>query len=522
MNRILRVAAAAVILLAAVGTVTMPASALENGLGRTPPMGWNEWNTFGCNSNDALIRAVADAMVSSGMAAAGYQYVNLDDCWSARTRDPDGTLQPDPAKFPNGIKALADYVHSRGLRMGIYSSAGTTTCSGYPGSIGFEQRDAQTWASWGIDYLKYDNCGDHRGQTSQQRYTAMRDALLATGRPIFYSIVNWGQDAVWTWGRPVGNSWRTTGDITDNWGTVMSILDSQVGLESFAGPGGWNDPDMLEVGNPGLSDVESRSHFSLWALLNAPLLAGNDVRNMSQTTRSILTNTDVIAVNQDWGGRQGAKVRDDGEQEVWAKPMSDGSAAVILLNRAAGAATISTTAGQIGLAPTGTYTVRDLWAKTTTTTTGTITASVPAHGVAMYRVSGTGLITPSPTATATATATASGPATPTPSPTSGGAVACTATYRVTNAWPGGFQGEVVVTNTGMASTAGWAVTWTFPDGQVINQLWSGDLDQTGATVTVDNLGYNGALMAGSSTSFGFTASWNAANRSPTDLACRAR
>jgi alpha-galactosidase len=420
-NRTLRAAAAAAIFLAAIPlvvTATMPASALENGLGRTPPMGWNEWNTFGCNSNDALIRAVADALVSSGMAAAGYQYVNLDDCWSARTRGPDGTLQPDPAKFPNGIKALADYVHGKGLKMGIYSSAGTTTCSGYPGSIGFERQDAQTWAAWGIDYLKYDNCGDHRGQTSQQRYTAMRDALAATGRPILYSIVNWGQDAVWTWGAQVGNSWRTTGDITDSWNSVMSILDSQVGLESYSGPGGWNDPDMLEVGNPGLTDTESRSHFSLWALLNAPLLAGNDVRNMTEATRSILTNTDVIAVNQDWGGKQGHKVRDDGQQEVWAKPMSDGSVAVALLNRGSGAANISTTAGEVGLASTSTYTVRDLWSKTTTSTSGTITASVPAHGVAMYRVSGDGLISPPPSPTASTSPSPTASATPTPTPTS--------------------------------------------------------------------------------------------------------
>ena len=527
MSRALRAAVAATMFLAAVPLVlvaAMRAGALENGLGRTPQMGWNEWNTFGCNSNDALIRAVADAMVSTGMAAAGYQYVNLDDCWSSRTRNADGTLQPDPAKFPNGIKALADYLHSKGLKMGIYSSAGTTTCSGYPGSIGFEAQDARTWASWGIDYLKYDNCGDHRGQTSQQRYTAMRDALAATGRPIFYSIVNWGQDAVWTWARPVGNSWRTTGDITDSWNSLMSILDSQAGLEGFSGPGGWNDPDMLEVGNPGLTDTESRSHFSLWALLNAPLLAGNDIRNMSQATRSILTNTDVIAVNQDWGGKQGAKVRDDGQQEVWAKPMRDGSVAVVLLNRASAPATISTTAGQIGLAPASTYTLRDLWSKTTTPSGGTITASVPAHGVAMYRVSGAGLISPSPSQTPSSGPSPSTSATPTPTttPTPGGTAACTAAYRVTNSWPGGFQGEVVVTNTGTASTAGWTVSWTFLDGQVISQLWNGNLSRNGAAVTVDNLDYNGVLGVGASTAFGFVASWNSVNRLPTDLACRAR
>jgi alpha-galactosidase len=537
MKRTLRAAVAVAILAAAAPllvAVALRAGALENGLGRTPPMGWNEWNTFGCNSNDALIRAVADAMVSSGMAAAGYQYVNLDDCWSTRTRDAGGNLQPDPVKFPQGIKALADYVHGKGLKMGIYSSAGTTTCSGYPGSIGFEAQDARVWASWGIDYLKYDNCGDHRGQTSQQRYTAMRDALLATGRPIYYSIVNWGQDAVWTWGSPVGNSWRTTGDISDSWGSVMSILDSQVGLESYSGPGAWNDPDMLEVGNPGLSDTESRSHFSLWALLNAPLLAGNDIRNMSETTRSILTNADVIAVNQNWGGKQGHKIRDDGEQELWAKPMSDGSVAVVLLNRAGAAATISTTAGQIGLAPTSTYTVKDLWSKVTTTTGGTISASVPAHGVTMYRVSGAGIITATPTRTATPTPTRTGTATPTrtptptatgtPTPTSTapGTVACTAAYRITNSWPGGFQGEVDVTSTGTRTTAGWTVTWTFPDGQVISQLWNGRLTQNAAAVSVGSMDYNGALPPGSSTTFGFISSWTVANRSPSAVACQAR
>jgi alpha-galactosidase len=530
MRKALRLLLPSVLVTAAVplvlATSHTPAQALDNGLARTPQMGWNEWNTFGCNSSDTLIRAVADALVSSGMAAAGYRYVNLDDCWSSRTRSADGTLQPDPTKFPNGIKALADYVHSKGLKMGIYSSAGTTTCAGFPGSIGFEAQDARTWASWGIDYLKYDNCGDHRGQTSQQRYTAMRDALAATGRPILYALCNWGQDAVWTWGPQVGNSWRNTGDITDSWGSVTSILDSQVGLEIYAGPGGWNDPDMLEVGNPGLSDVESRAHFSLWALLNAPLLAGNDVRNMSEATRSILTNTDVIAVNQDWGGKQGFKVRDDGEQEVWAKPMSDGSVAVVLLNRASGAATISTTAGQLGLAPASSYTVRDLWSKATTSSSGTISASVPAHGVAMYRVSGAGLSSPPPSQTASPTANPTGSATPTPpstvTPTAGGPAACTAAYRVTNSWSGGFQGEVVVTNAGTVGMARWTVTWTFPDGQVISQLWNGNSSRNGAAVTVDSTTYNGAVGAGSSTSFGFIASWNAANRPPTDLACQAR
>jgi alpha-galactosidase len=364
-----------------------PAQALENGLGRTPQLGWNDWNSFGCNVSDTLIRQTADAMVSSGMAAAGYRYVNIDDCWSQKSRNSAGDLVPDPQKFPSGIKALADYVHGKGLKLGIYSSAGLTTCAGYPASLNNEQRDARLWASWGIDYLKYDNCGDTQGKTGQQRYTAMRDALAGSGRPIFFAICNWGNDNVGSWGPATGNSWRTTGDIAGNWNSVMGILDSQPGWASYAKPGAWNDPDMLEVGN-GLSDTESRAHFSLWALLNAPLIAGNDLRTMSAATKTILTNTEVIAVNQDWGGRQGNRIADSGNSEVWSKPMSNGSVAVVLLNRASSTATVSTTAAQLGLGSASSYAVRDLWAHSTATSGSTISASVPAHGAAMYVVTG--------------------------------------------------------------------------------------------------------------------------------------
>ncbi|MCC3764494.1 RICIN domain-containing protein [Glycomyces sp. TRM65418] len=371
-----------------------PAQALDNGLALTPQMGWNNWNTFGCDINETLVRQTADLLVSSGMAAAGYEYVNIDDCWMEWERDSGGNLVADRDKFPSGMKALADYVHSKGLKLGIYSSAGTTTCAGFPASLGNERRDAALWASWGIDYLKYDNCGDHQGRSAQDRYTAMRDALAATGRPILFSLCNWGQHNVWTWGDAVGNSWRTTGDITDNWSSVMSILDQQVGKDSYAGPGGWNDPDMLEVGNPGLSDTESRAHFSLWALLNAPLLAGNDLRSMSEATHTILTNTEVIGVNQDWGGRQGHKISDSGNLEVWRKPMSDGSVATVLLNRGGSTSTVSTTASALGLGSADLYRVRDLWSHTTSTSAGTISASVPAHGAAMYIVTGGGITEP--------------------------------------------------------------------------------------------------------------------------------
>ncbi|TMR13874.1 alpha-galactosidase [Nonomuraea turkmeniaca] len=399
MRKIIRLTLAAILAagsLVAIGGTSSPAAALDNGLARTPQMGWNDWNTFFCNVNESLIRQTADVMVSSGMAAAGYEYVNIDDCWSTRSRDANGNLVPDPQKFPSGMKALADYVHSKGLKLGIYSSAGTTTCAGYPASLGYEQRDAALWASWGIDYLKYDNCGDHQGRTGLQRYTAMRDALAATGRPILYSLCNWGQENVWTWGMPVGNSWRTTGDIAANWNSIMGILDQQVGLEAYSGPGGWNDPDMLEVGVGALTATEGRAHFSLWSLLNAPLIAGNDIRSMSAETRSILTNTEVIAVNQDWGGRQGHKISDNGNLEVWRKPMSNGSVAVVLLNRGTSTSTVSTTASALGLGSASSYSVRDLWAHTTASSSGTISASVPGHGAAMYIVTGGG-ITPTPT-----------------------------------------------------------------------------------------------------------------------------
>ncbi|NUS65889.1 MAG: alpha-galactosidase [Saccharothrix sp.] len=392
MKRTLRAVLAAVLGAAVVPVVlslATPAQALENGLGRTPQLGWNNWNSFGCDVTESLVRQTADVMVSSGMAAAGYSYVNIDDCWSENSRDSSGNLVASRAKFPSGMKALADYVHGKGLKLGIYSSAGVTTCAGYPASLGNEQRDANLWASWGIDYLKYDNCGDHRGLSGQARYTAMRDALAATGRKIFFAICNWGNDNVIQWGPATGNSWRTTGDIQGNWGSVMGILDAQPRYAGVSRPGAWNDPDMLEVGH-GLTDTESRAHFSLWALLNAPLLAGNDLRTMTAATRSILTNTEVIAVNQDWGGRQGNRLVDNGDAEVWTKPMANGSVAVVLLNRGGGTASVSTSASQIGLGSAASYSVRDLWAHTTGTTTGAISASIPAHGAAMYVVSGGG------------------------------------------------------------------------------------------------------------------------------------
>src|SRR2546430_2685109 len=291
---------------AAVGlTAAGPAAALNNGLARTPPMGWNDWNAFGCNVSESLVQATADAMVSSGMKAAGYQYVNIDDCWMASARNASGHLVPDPNKFPHGISGVAAYVHGKGLKLGIYESAGTATCAGFPGSLNHERVDAADFAAWGVDYLKYDNC-NNQGVDYQTRYNAMRDALAATGRPIVYSLCEWGLENVWTWGAGTGNLWRTTGDIQASFGSMLSIFHSNVGLAPYAGPGGWNDPDMLEVGN-GMSFTENRAEFSLWAEMAAPLISGTDLRSASQATLSLYLNSDVIAVDQDSLGRQGTQ-----------------------------------------------------------------------------------------------------------------------------------------------------------------------------------------------------------------------
>ena len=366
--------------------VAQPASALGNGLAVTPQMGFNDWNAYGCNVSESLIKATALAMHDNGMRAAGYQYVNIDDCWLQKSRDANGNLQPDYTKFPDGISGTAAYVHSLGLKLGIYEDAGTQTCAGYPGSLGHETQDAKSFAAWGVDYLKYDNC-NNQGISSQTRYTAMRDALAATGRSILFSLCSWGQENVWTWGANVGNSWRTTGDITAGFSSMLSIFHSNVGLASFAGPGHWNDPDMLEVGN-GMSTTEQQSEFSLWSEMAAPLIAGTNIANASSTTLSILTNKNVVAVDQDSLGRQGTMVSSSGGLDVLAKPLANGDVAVALFNENSGTATITTSASAIGESGSSSYTLTNLWSGATSTTTGTISGSVPGHGTVMYRVHG--------------------------------------------------------------------------------------------------------------------------------------
>ncbi|MFF2008611.1 NPCBM/NEW2 domain-containing protein [Streptomyces sp. NPDC058195] len=364
-----------------------------NGLALTPPMGFNNWNSTHCRAefDESMVKGIADIFVEKGLKDAGYQYVNLDDCWARPQRNADGELEADPKRFPNGIKAVADYVHSRGLKIGIYTSAGTRTCDsvGLPGALGHEYSDARQFADWGIDYLKYDNC-NNQGVDAKKRYTTMRDALEATGRPIVYSICEWGQNKPWEWAGEVGNLWRTTGDINDSWGSMLSIMKQNLPLAAAAGPGRWNDPDMLEVGNGGMTDTEYRTHFSMWSVMAAPLLIGSDLRRASAKTYEILSNREVIAVDQDPLGKQGTVLSSTGGRWVVVKEMADGSRAVALFNETDSAQRLATTATAAGLPKADGYTVRDLWEHRTYNTAGTLAATVPAHGTVLLRVAADG------------------------------------------------------------------------------------------------------------------------------------
>jgi len=363
---------------------TAAQSASGRSLAPTPPMGWNSWNKFACNVSEELIRETADAMVSSGMQAAGYQYVNIDDCWQV-SRDAQGTIVADPTRFPSGIKALADYVHGKGLKLGVYTDAGTLTCQKRPGSLGHELQDAKTYAAWGVDYVKVDWC-HAEGLDPEVQYAKFRDALAQAGRPIVFSICNWGVKAPWTWGPVTGNLWRTTDDISDTWESMSLIGFSQNGLQKFAGPGHWNDPDMLEVGNGGMKPDEYRVHMGLWALLAAPLLAGNDLRSMSPETREMLTNGEIIAVDQDVKGIQGHRLWDEGPLEIWAKSLADGSNAVGLFNR--GGSDLKITLDFKMLNISGPAKLRDLWQhKDLGVAQDSYSATVPKHGVLMLKVS---------------------------------------------------------------------------------------------------------------------------------------
>ena len=376
-------------------------------LAMTPPMGWNSWNKFACDVSEKLLMETADAMVTSGLKDAGYEYIVIDDCWQIG-RDSMGFILADPKRFPSGIKALADYIHSKGLKFGIYSCAGIKTCAGRPGGRGHEFQDAYMYAKWGVDYLKYDWCSTE-GQNQKESYTLMSNMLKEAGHPIVFSLCEWGGSKPWTWAKEVGHLWRTTGDIFDcfdcfkeqgGWTAngVMKILDMQEGIRQYAGPGHWNDPDMLEVGNGGMSESEDRAHFSMWCMIASPLIAGNDLRNMSEQTKAILSNSDAIDVDQDALGIQGFKYQSEGGFETWFKPLSGGDWAVCFLNRSAEAKAIDFDWAKNIIndelahrkldATAETFKIKDLWSKKELgTTKKSLKASVPSHDVLMLRLS---------------------------------------------------------------------------------------------------------------------------------------
>jgi alpha-galactosidase len=332
----------------------------DNGLVRTPPMGWNSWNFFQEKIDDAIVRQIADVLVASGMRDAGYVYINIDDTWEG-SRDSSGRIQANK-KFPD-MKALADYVHSKGLKLGIYSSPGPKTCAGYEGSYGHEEQDAKTFAGWGIDYLKYDWCSASRlYKDSEMRavYQKMGDALLRSGRPIVYSLCQYGKEEVWKWGKLVGgNLWRTTDDISDKASSMFANAEAEIDLAAWAEPGHWNDPDMLEIGNGGMSADEYRSHMTFWSILAAPLIAGNDLRNMTPEIREILMNAEVIAVDQDALGKQGTRLSKRGDVEIWMRPLAGDARAVAILNPGAEDANVNVSWVDFGISDVAT--VRDLW-----------------------------------------------------------------------------------------------------------------------------------------------------------------
>jgi alpha-galactosidase len=377
-----------------------------DGLALTPPMGWNSWNKFGCDVSEKLIKEMADALVSTGMKDAGYQYLVIDDCWQVR-RDAQGRIVPDPDRFSSGMKALADYVHGKGLKFGVYSDAGTSTCAKRPGSKDHEAIDARTYAEWGVDYLKYDWC-DTQGLKAEGAYLTMREALRKAGRPVLFSICEWGDNKPWDWAKPVGHSWRTTGDIWDcfdcvedhgTWQSrgVLQILDLQNGLRVHAGPDHWNDADMMEVGNGGMTTSEDRAHFTIWSMLASPLIAGNDIRNMSKETAAILTNKSVIAINQDPLGVQAFKYAARDGVDYWFKPLEGGDWAFMALNRNKEPRKISfdwkaenvnddLSRRDAAFGKTN-YRLRNLWNGRFVGNTGkALSAEVPGHDVLMLRL----------------------------------------------------------------------------------------------------------------------------------------
>ncbi len=383
------------IILLSITAISVHAQKFER-LAKTPPMGWNSWNKFGCDINETIIKEIADAMVSNGMKSAGYQYIVIDDCWQIG-RDSLGNIIADPERFPSGMKKLGEYIHSKGLKFGIYSDAGTETCQRRPGSRGYEFQDARTYAEWGVDFLKYDWCY-HGKQTQEPSYITMRDAIYKAGRPMVYSICEWGTGKPWEWGKDVGHLWRTTEDIINcfdcinDWGGlgVMQIIDLEASLGNYSGPDHWNDPDMLEVGNGVLTVGEERLHISMWSMFSAPLMAGNDIRKMSTETTKLLTNKEVIAIDQDSLGFSAIRWMKYGDLEVWFKALSNGEYAFCILNRGKDPITINQdlkTTIKRKFTIDNNFIIRDVWKqKDIGTTKDNFVQVIPGHDAVLLKL----------------------------------------------------------------------------------------------------------------------------------------
>ncbi|MFI6032011.1 NPCBM/NEW2 domain-containing protein [Amycolatopsis magusensis] len=380
---------AAVCLLGCVPVLASPPVSAATGVATTPPMGFNNKFVTGCGSglNEQTILGIADTMVATGLRDAGYEFVNIDDCWALPERGASGELVPDPVRFPRGVKAIADDLHARGLKLGLYGGAGTKTCAtpGIPGSYGHEQQDAALFAAWGVDHLKYDNC-NNQGIDAKQRYSAMADALRGTGRPIVFAICEWGINEPWEWAQGIGHSWRTMIDINDTWPRLLTVVKQNMNLAGYAGPGGWNDPDLLMTGNGGMSATEYRTQFALWAVMAAPLLISADLRQATPETLDLLRNPDLVGVNQDPLGAQGAPIRSQDGTHVFVKALANGDRAVVLFNETDTARRIGTSATELGLPQAAGYRVRDAWTHQDAHTAGPVNATVPPHATAVYRI----------------------------------------------------------------------------------------------------------------------------------------
>jgi hypothetical protein len=497
----------------------------------TAPMGWASWNSFAAQINYNVIKTQTDALVSSGMKDAGYQYINIDEGWWQGTRDSSGNITVNAGDWPGGMKAIADYIHSKGLKAGIYTDAGRDGCGYYyptgrpaapgSGSEGHYDQDFLQFSQWGFDYVKVDWCGGNaEGLDPRSTYQAISDAIgratAQTGRPMVLSVCDWGNGGPWDWAPAMSNLWRTSQDIiyfgeSPSMSRVLTNFDAAAHPNAQS-PGHYNDPDMLIVGMPGFTAAQNRTHLSLWAISGAPLLAGNRLDQMSSDTRAVLTNREVLAVDQDALGRQGVKVAEDrAGLQVYSKVLSGtGRRAVVLLNRTGSAASITARLTDLGL--TGSAAVRNLWTATDLGTfSGSYATSVPAGEAVLLTVTTTGASSsPSPSPSVRPSASAASPVTSTPPSRTG----CSATYSVTSQWSGGFQASVTVTNTGPTPIDAWTASWTFANGQAVTQVWNATLTSNGATVTAHNVSYNGTLAGGSSTSFGFIGSWTGTNTAP--------